>query len=179
MKRNSIFLPIMTLVGVLCLSLGIYMRFFQSPSPQVQATVSQSQSNQVPQTPSIEVPANQIWTDTGIVLSRGQKVRITATGLVNIGSPNDAADKWVGPEGWGGLPQFHDTTGAPHRYVYETGSLGALRAKVGNSRPFKLGANYSFVSPDSGVLFVGVEDTVDPLFYSDNRGRFSIKVDVF
>lgn len=107
-----------------------------------------------------------MWNNTGITLNKGDKVRISASGQVNIGAAGDGADKWVGPEGWGSTPQWYSTTRVPHRYVFLTDSLGALRAKIGDGQPFKVGRAHNFVASQSGALYLGVEDG-----NADEKGR--------
>lgn len=174
MKRSSNWLRILALIvaviGVMIGAIRIGLDIYSLSKGNTPATTEQpSASTQAP----IVIPARNMWTDTGITLSKGQSVEITATGSVNIAADGDGASKWVGPDGWGNTPTWYSPTGARHQYLYETDSLGALRAKIGDGLPFKIGSYHKFVSPSSGVLFLGVEDTVDKSLYMDNRGTFS------
>ena len=165
------FLPVVVIVGILCLLFGAYLLFRQSDtSPQG------SGPRQKAALPSIQVAANRMWTDSGISLVKGDEVEITASGSVNIAAAGDGADKWIGPDGWGNTPVWYAPSGERHNYAYQTDSLGALRGKVGQRRPFKVGSSYRFVAANSGVLYLGVEDTNDSALYADNRGAFTCTI---
>ena len=170
MKRSSTRLPLLALIGAIIGAIGIGLDIYSLSKRDVPAPIEQPLAST--QTP-IVIPARNMWTDTGITLSEGQSVEITATGSVNIAADGDGASKWVGPDGWGNTPTWYSPTGARHQYFYETDSLGALRGKVGNGEPFKIGSYHKFVSPSSGVLYLGVEDTADKSLYMDNRGTFN------
>jgi hypothetical protein len=49
---------------------------------------------------------------------------------------------------------------------------GALVARIGNGRPFAIGNNTTVTMPDSGQLFLGVND--DSL--GDNAGQLNVSI---
>jgi hypothetical protein len=54
----------------------------------------------------IVVDAKVMWTATGITVKAGQVIDLEVSGQVTASTnPNDAANKLVGPEGWGYDPQ--------------------------------------------------------------------------
>ena len=182
MHRSSNWIPVLAIIGVLCLGLGVY-DLYKRNQPTTATTPNNSQL------PTFTVNADRMWNSTGINLNKGDVVQITASGRINLGSPGDGADKWVGPDGWGSTPQWYSTSQVPHRYVYLTDSLGALRGKVGDGHPFKIGSNYSFTASSSGTLYLGVEDgasdekgrilseqEANSYLYSNNRGSFTCTI---
>jgi hypothetical protein len=108
------------------------------------------------------VDANSMWTDTGIVVRRGEQVRFQATGRIRfregIGQTANAAG--------------NNTVRSPAFPVDDMG-VGGLIARVGNGAPFPLGSGTSAVTmPASGRLQLGVNDDD----YSDNSGAFRVDV---
>lgn len=130
---------------------------------------------------NVSVDAQYMWTDTGLDLATGDYVLITASGQATAStSPGDAANRYVGPDGWGEQPIFYNTQGKPHRWKLVLGdgsSLEALIGKVGSSGdPFKVGSNYSFTATQAGRLFLGVNHVVSDangnrIWNNDERGR--------
>src|ERR1044072_4351963 len=157
MKR-SLWLPLLAFIGALCIALGIYFLIRDKSVP------TSAHAPVAPSKPPIQVFANRMWTKT-VTVNEGDKISISAAGQVNIAATGDGADKWVGPDGWGNTPTWYSPSGCTHQYVYETDSLGALRGKIGDGTPFKVGSNYTFTASSAGVLFLGVEDTVDASLY--------------
>ena len=71
----------------------------------------------------VEVDATQEWTDSRIVVRKGERLIFWATGQIQLSSkPN----RILGPDGDGGL-------------YYRVGK-GGLIARIGNERPFTIGA---------------------------------------
>lgn len=111
---------------------------------------------------AITVPANQQWTDTGITVARGTRVRFTATGDVMI-SPTASS----GP---GGSPAV---TAPNARYPVVGAPAGALIGRVGTGIPFLIGVDTQPIQmPNSGRLMLGVNDDQ----YGDNSGHYSVGV---
>ncbi len=110
----------------------------------------------------IAVAADRNWTDTGINVTAGQTVTISADGRIRIA--RDAAD-------------FITAAGADGRVPDATmpnAPIGGLVARFGNSAPVFVGQNRTFRVPRSGRLYLGVNDS----FWEDNTGRFNATVDV-
>jgi PA-IL-like protein len=110
----------------------------------------------------VRVEANQAWTDTGIMVKKGDRVAFRATGQIAFGqSPGQTA----GPDGNGDLRQ--------QNYPVPVMPVGGLIAKVGNSAPFPIGSNTNpIVMPADGRLMLGVNDNE----LGDNSGFFSVIV---
>ena len=92
---------------------------------------------------SVDIRADIEWQDTGLTLVAGEGVTIMADGKWN---PDVAAgDRDCGPRG------YRNPTGY---YVPEIRSLtyGALIGRVGNGKPFLVGAGGSFAATADGPL---------------------------
>jgi hypothetical protein len=111
---------------------------------------------------TVTVPGNQPWTPTGFNVRRGETVRINATGEI-MWSP-EPADRAT-PRG----AQSGRKSGAPP--VGEAAG-GALVGRVGNGRPFFIGAQDAIRMPDNGELFLGINDDV----VTDNTGQFMVTI---
>jgi hypothetical protein len=111
---------------------------------------------------AINVPANQAWTNTGIIVARGERVQFAASGEIMIGN-NQAS-------GIGGAPA---ATVATSKYPVANAPAGSVIARVGNGAPFHIGGNTQpIVMPSNGQLMLGVND--DHL--ADNTGNFSVVI---
>ncbi len=137
----------------------IYLR---NPGNQAVAT-----SGQQPQTApalgpaqSVNVPANQAWTDTGIIVARGERIQFNSSGdiMVQEGASSGVGGSPVAPNG---------------RLPFAGAGVGALIARIGNSQPFLIGSNSSPIPmPANGRLMLGVNDP-NP---QDNTGSFSVSI---
>jgi len=173
-----------------CIAIGILFvqRTRETPSSikgstEVEAGGSSSEK--------IVVDARQVWTSTSVTVDKQDRLEIRAEGEVNVASPSNGADKWVGPDGWGYIPLLY-CNGQPCKYKFRTAdSLGCLIGRIGNGKPFKVGSNYSTTVTNGGTLYLGVNDAVSDydgrvlddsnaaaLMFSDNRGSFTVLVRV-
>lgn len=110
---------------------------------------------------TVRVEANQPWTDTGIVVRAGERVAFRATGTINV-----VADVSTGPEGHGAKP-------GQAAFPVPAMNLGGLIGRVGNGRPFAIGASTTAMPvPASGRLFLGVNDD----HHADNSGSFEVQI---
>lgn len=111
---------------------------------------------------TITVSAQQAWTPTGITVRKGQQLTFSTTGEVQLSA--DANDK---------ASSTGSTTG---RYAQRSAMprvlAGALIGKIGNGRPFGIGNQASIAAPDSGQLFLGVNDDS----FGDNQGSFQVTI---
>jgi hypothetical protein len=145
----------------------------KSPSPSTETTESPSA-----ETPNnIYVDAQQMWTDTGIQLSKGDTLNITASGQANACTiSGDAANKWVSPDGWGYTPQFNmGDGGEPTNWIYVLGkgtSLECLTGKIGKrGKPFRVGSSFSSDVNQTGTLYLGVNHAI-----SDWKGNIVLSL---
>jgi len=111
---------------------------------------------------TVKVPANQEWTDTGIDLVKGQKVRLAVSGRVRI-----SATQEVGPEG---IEQADPDKLMPHH------PSGGVIAVIGddNDEFLFIGPAAEIVAHRSGRLFLMVNDGSP----KDNSGEFLVRIQV-
>lgn len=112
---------------------------------------------------SIRVPGNSAWTQTNIIVRRGQRLAFSVSGQIQLSDdPQDIAVS-------AGSPKGRESTNAPIPEVL----AGALIARVGNSEPFPIGNVTTPVTmPATGQLFLGINDD----HVADNRGEFVVQV---
>ena len=115
----------------------------------------------------IDVPAESEWTDTGIDLLAGDKLRIRAEGTINYTSK-----KTCGPDG--GDREWGDLIRALPVNDVGRGALIGLIGQAGTATPFLIGAKAEFEVDKSGRLFLGVNDDD----YRNNRGSFRVTVEI-
>lgn len=109
---------------------------------------------------TLNVPANQMWTDTGLTVRRGEQLQFFASGDIMI-SPEASS-------GIGGSP-----LPPSGRLPLQSAQVGAVIARVGNGDPFLVASNNSpMPMPANGRLQIGVNDTV----FTDNSGSFTVAI---
>jgi hypothetical protein len=111
----------------------------------------------------VTVPANVLWVDSGLVLRKGQRFTMRASGLwSNTGPPA------LGPDGFNGT-LFPGT-------LLESANLGSLIARVGDQL-FAIGESLDGTSPGDGKLFLAINDT--PTTFGDNEGEMVVTIRLF
>lgn len=108
------------------------------------------------------IPAKSDWTSTSIVVKKGMKIRITATGTAKL----DAAGRQTATPA--GIPSAD-----PHKLVKDK-ATGALLAVIGddNSDYIFVGNAIEFTAQRDGLLFLGLNE--GELF--DNSGFFAVRI---
>lgn len=150
-------------------------------------TIAPKATPKPPETKTVTVNAQRMWTNSNIYLNEGDSIKIEASGQVNGDTrPNSPANRWVGPDGWGSeSPRIK--AGSQLRWVLgNSSSYICLTGRVGDDEPFKVGSRYSFKASSSGYLYFGINDeaidengqpTADGgLAWRDNAGAFNVKV---
>lgn len=156
---------------------------FSNNSGSFTATISVSGGGK-----SITVDARHDWTNTGIEISKGQEVSISASGKVvwkNVADTNpNARPKPYEECGPDGTPPVDAKDYYSNIASYQTrnANKGALIGKIGeNGIPFKVGSSLNKTMDESGVLYLGINEMrpeVDSTAYADNQGSFSVVVEV-
>jgi len=102
------------------------------------------------------------WTNSGLVVRRGQRLRINATGRVSLG-----AGRFSAPDGLPNLPDRDK--------LMRNQPTGALIAVIGDDNDdfIFIGRNRDFVAQRDGVLFLGVNEGN----LTDNSGSFDVVID--
>lgn len=136
---------------------------------------------------TLNIPANQAWVPTGISVSAGQTVSISANGTINDGSiyPQNATS---GPAGLGMVSQdgYSCTSNVhnpqPDPYLVAGAPCESLVGFIGQTPPqaptalsasvFEVGTSDTFTATVSGQLFLSVNDN----YFPDNSGAFTVNV---
>lgn len=103
------------------------------------------------------------WTDSGLMVRKGQRLRITATGRVSLGEGRFSTPT--------GLPRVVDT-----EKLMRNEPTGELIAVIGddNDEFIPVGANREFLAPRDGRLFLGVNEGK----LEDNTGSYDALIEV-
>ncbi|HVZ22331.1 MAG TPA: hypothetical protein VG871_14765 [Vicinamibacterales bacterium] len=113
---------------------------------------------------TITVNANQPWTPTGITVQKGQLIRFSSNGQVQVSANSGDTAPTTGLAG-------RYSTRATMRNVL----IGGLIGRIGTSgQPFGIGSQTSITAPASGQLFLGVNDDN----FRGNQGAFQVSVAV-
>lgn len=138
-----------------------------SPPTNPSETTSTVAITQKPIELSIKVLADNTsngWTNSGWVVRKGQKIRITSNGRVALGN-----GRYATPNGISSLPDANK--------LLPNEATGALIAVIGddNNAFILIGSSHEFTATQDGALFLGVnEGNLD-----DNTGAFDVKVEIF
>ena len=102
------------------------------------------------------------WTNSGLVVRRGQRLRINATGRISLGG-----NRFSTPDG---LPNVQD-----REKLMRTQPTGGLIAVIGDDNDdfIFVGSSRDFVAQRDGVLFLGINEGN----LSDNTGNFEIVIE--
>ena len=103
------------------------------------------------------------WTDSGLMVRKGQRLRVSATGRISLGEGRFSTPT--------GLPRVVDT-----EKLMRNEPTGTLIAVIGddNDEFIAIGANREFYAPRDGRLFLGVnEGKLD-----DNTGSYDALIEV-
>jgi len=110
------------------------------------------------QVPGTTFAAANKWVDTKITLTQGERLRITASGQLNL----ENYGQTTGPEG---------TTNVSGNQL-ETHPTGSLVGKIGNGKAFLIGAEYEGSANGSGNLQLGVS-----LQQGQVNGQYQVEVE--
>lgn len=139
----------------------------QSPTttpPTTEPDASRTSSRRTPgQTTVVDVAAKRDWTSTGLIVKRGERIRITATGSVTL---DPATGLVSGPEG---IDQADPKRLMPDR------PTGALIAVIGadNDDFIFVGRSAEFPVTRDGLLFLSVNEGT----LSDNTGAYKASIE--
>lgn len=106
--------------------------------------------------------ANNGWTNTGLVVRQGQRLRVSATGRVSLGG-----GRFSTPAGMAGS--------ADNEKLLRTEATGALIAVIGDDNDdfLLVGTRRDFVAQRDGVLFLGVNEGN----LTDNTGTYDVVIE--
>jgi len=123
----------------------------------------------------VNVPAAQPWTNTGINVTAGQAVTITATGKIYAGSL--AFDPYDTPDGQSKVSTDGYTcvggSGMGGKFLAPGLPCWSLVGRIGQSGTiFEVGSSKSFTANSSGELYLGVNDN----YLGDNSGSWTANI---
>ncbi len=103
------------------------------------------------------------WTNSGWVVKKGQRVRITGDGTISLGKGNSSSPS--------GVAELDD-----ERKLLKSVPTGALIAVVGddNNDFIYVGAEREFTATRDGALFLGINEGN----LNDNSGAFNVKIEI-
>jgi len=152
------------------------------PMSRPSSPVNQPENNNVPDSRTIDTPAssaptptfftikvavradnsNNGWTNSGLVVRKGQRLRISASGRVSLGR-----GRFSQP---GGLTGIQDND-----KLMRSESTGALIAVIGDDNDdfILIGPRRDFIAQRDGVLFLGVNEGD----LTDNTGSYDIVIE--
>ena len=106
--------------------------------------------------------ANNGWTNSGLVVRKGQRLRISASGRVSLGRGRFSTP--------GGLSAIQDSD-----KLMRNEATGALIAVIGDDNDdfIVIGPRREFVAQRDGVLFLGVNEGD----LTDNTGSYDIVIE--
>jgi sRNA-binding regulator protein Hfq len=115
-------------------------------------------------TQTVDVVARRDWTSTGLIIKRGDFIRITATGTVTL---DQASGRTSGPEG---------IELADPRKLMGDQPTGALIGVIGadNDDFIMVGRSAEFTATRDGLLFLSVNEGA----LSDNSGSYKALIEV-
>ncbi len=113
------------------------------------------------QTTTFNIPGNQQWTETDVVVQQGDTLDLRVTGEIAY-APNVRVSA-------AGAPRR--TPGGPDVPLGNF-PAGALIGRIDNGQPFPIGRDTSVRVPASGTLFLGINDDN----VSDNSGAFRVMI---
>lgn len=119
-------------------------------------------AKQCPPQNTTELCSPNGWTNTGLVVRRGQRLRISSTGRVSLGGGRFSTPA--------GLPGVADTD-----KLMRTEATGALIAVIGDDNDdfLLISTRRDFVAQRDGVLFLGVNEGN----LNDNTGTYDVVIE--
>ncbi len=112
------------------------------------------------ETKNVQVPLEANWVDSGVFLRRGERVQVTATGIITAGRSRITPD---------GLRSTDPTAPLPN--APEGKLIGAVSNNP-QAQIIELGSSQEFTAERNGRLFL----TVNRGNYTDARGSFNVQI---
>lgn len=123
----------------------------------------------------VHVPANVSWLNTGITITPGQIITISASGSAST-LPSSSTSV-SGPDGQGILcPDPGYPPAASYPCHLNGAPYGALIGRIGGGARFRVGAAYQVEAAAAGKLYLGVNDHL--FWVTDNLGGYDVQITV-
>jgi ABC-type transport system substrate-binding protein len=168
-------IPTSTPPGLVETSVAATIYFNQTSTARVEQAVEMtlaaafpSPTNTPPATPTpdtfrVTVPASACWVNSGVDVRTGQKVVITASGVINT---------WEGREGSNSDPKGQSSICGAIECPKQGAGYGALIGRLENLPTFFAGTEFEFVATKDGQLYF----TVNDWGCEDNSGAFELVI---
>ncbi|MFT3744553.1 MAG: LecA/PA-IL family lectin [Pyrinomonadaceae bacterium] len=103
------------------------------------------------------------WTNSGWVVRKGQRIRVTGDGKISLGRGNSTSPA--------GSASLND-----EQKLLKNVATGALIAVIGddNNDFIYIGAEREFIATRDGALFLGINEG----YLDDNSGSFNVKIEI-
>ena len=145
----------------LILALAALLMIVSAIAISLSGSITHTHAAPTDQTTTISIPATQAWTDTGIDLTVGSSVSITASGTIYIAGSDP-----------GKTPDGDPTCTAWSSFIAPGLHCWSLIGNIANGTPFQVGSSTNFSSAVAGRLYLGVNDEV----FGDNSGSWSASI---
>jgi hypothetical protein len=134
--------------------------------PDLNKPKVESSRSTAPKSVEIVIPGDSTGTNTGVFLSKGDKVELVATGLVDTWPDKLEGNNPQGaPDGNGNV--------CTEECLLPSAEFGALIGRIGNSESWFLVGSYQTLTADrTGQLTLAVNDTIS----DNNIGDFNVTV---
>lgn len=136
------------------------------PVPEPTRSTGTSRATAAPIAWNIKVLADNTangWTNSGWVVKKGQRIRVSAEGTVSLGKGNTSPAA--------GLGELEDA-----QKLMKNVPTGALIGVIGddNNDFIYIGSEREFTASRDGALFLGINEG----YLDDNSGAFNVKVEI-
>jgi hypothetical protein len=118
---------------------------------------------------SADVPGNSAWVDTGLRVTAGQNISISASGTVNTYGGGEGSNS--GPNGQTTICQKLDDNS---NCIINGAPYGLLVGRIDEGVPFRIGTGLEMAAPASGTLYLMVNDNYG--HYDDNSGSYQVTI---
>jgi len=123
----------------------------------------------------VVIRATSPFTDTGLSLNAGDEVDVRASGIIDMGPPTPMQYRRSTPAG-SSVGVFRSLYASDSRpFVLPDAPIWSMIGRVGETgEPFEVGDIRTFHAPESGRLYLGVNDN----FFPDNSGNWVARIGV-
>lgn len=124
---------------------------------------------------SVTVDPQTIWTESGITVRRGDRIRLSVAGEWSCGTKGEM----TGPQGYDPrdlrFSHYYLQASAAAKQ-HEMAPYGALLARIGTNPIIAVGQSASFIAEAEGPLFFDINEAPDPALRRNNRGALKVSV---
>ena len=124
---------------------------------------------------TVKVDPLRIWADTGVTVSKGDRIRLSVDGEWGCGKQGEL----TGPAGYDPSQlkfshYYMNPRNGPKQI--DGAPYGALLVRIGTNKISHIGTLRGFIAGNAGPLLFDINEEPDPAWRRDNRGALQIKV---